>query len=133
MKNKYYNLVKLADDFEKVSYFKSLALKLNEKVEKVRSEGQYLENQKPGDLVPVFITDPETDVGILFKEPCLAVRFGNFEENPYQTNESRVNYVTNLLGKESSRFNIFVPGMFQSIKNTVKNRNYTLYVLITYS
>lgn len=133
MKNKYYSLVKLADNFEKVSYFKSLALKLNEKVQKIRSEGQYLENQKTGDLVPVFITDPETDVGILFKEPCLAVRFGNFEENPYQTNESRVNYVTNLLGKESNKFNIFVPGMFQSVKNTVKNRNYTLYVLITYS
>lgn len=131
-RQKYAALSKLADNFEKVSYFKLLASKLNDKVQKVRAEGQYLESQKPGDLVPVFITDPETDVGIFFTEPCLAVRFGNFDENPYQTNESRVNYVTSLLGKDSQKFNIFVPGTFQSVKNKVKNRNYTLYVLITY-
>lgn len=130
--NKYSELAKFSEDFQKISYFKSLANKLNEQVKKVRAEGQYLENQKPGDLVPVFITDPETDVGILFTEPCLAIRFGIFEENPFNTDQLRVDYVKSLLGKESEKLNISTPGTFDSVKNKVKNRNYTKYVLIKF-
>lgn len=103
---------------------------LESKVAKVEALGTYFEGQKPGQRVPVFIVDRGTELGAFLTEPAVGVRFGYFNENPYKTEQQKLDYVNKLLGSLSKEYKVFVPSWADTVRNSVKNGSYRDYVLI---